>query len=307
MSALTELQDRIQSTGALIDQYERSVAEVKDQVPPSLLANIRALEKLKKRLEAEFLEVAADLELEVYRYRILNESERLTLGAISEAWGKFQDFFGSVYSALTKAYTVKTKKVVQREKLELGYGYSYAGSVGVVVTVPREVGIYAAIPIDDASSVVFDMVEAKNLDGIAKNLGPDPVQALHSWLGVHIRNRAGLGLEWRSRDELKRSVVIEYQALNTVQTTIANTTATVRMNITGELFAVNVDTREFKIRGDNGQEYEGSFENAITAEHAASVPSRYEAVIIQTTKIIVLGKEAETTLFLDQLTPISAK
>jgi hypothetical protein len=306
MSVLVELRDRIQSTNALIMQYEQSVAEVKGQTPPpSLLANVRALEKLKRRLEAEFLEVASELELEVYRYRILNESERITLSAISEAWGKFDEFFASVYYALKQSAKTQGKKPAQSETLQLAYGYSYAGSVGVVVTVPKDVGFYTVSPIEDASEIVFDMVQAKNLDKIAKDIGPTPVRKLHSWIDVHIRNQAGLGLEWRSREEVKRSVVVEYQSLTKIQTAISDTTATVGLDVIGELFAVDTETKEFKIRGDGGEEYHGRFESAITEEHAASVPARYNARIIQTTKIIVLGEEPETTLFLESLKPLT--
>jgi hypothetical protein len=306
MSVLVELRDRIQSTSALIMEYERSIAEIKGQSPPpSLLANVRSLEKLKKRLEAQFLEVASELELEVYRYRILNESERITLAAISEAWGKFDDFFTSVYSELKKAKPSPGKKPVQPEPLKLGYGYSYAGSIGVVVTVPKDVGFYTADPIEDASQMVFDMIEARNLDSIAKNIGPVPVQKLHSWFDVHIRTQSGLALEWRSQQEVKRSVVVEYQSLAKIQTTIADTTTTVGLDVIGELQGAYIEPKKFKIRGDNGEDYEGTFESAITQEHAASVPARYSARIIQTTKIIVLGKEPETTFFLESLKPLT--
>jgi hypothetical protein len=287
-------------------EYERSIAEIKGQSPPpSLLANVRSLEKLKKRLEAQFLEVASELELEVYRYRILNESERITLAAISEAWGKFDDFFTSVYSELKKAKPSPGKKPVQPEPLKLGYGYSYAGSIGVVVTVPKDVGFYTADPIEDASQMVFDMIEARNLDSIAKNIGPVPVQKLHSWFDVHIRTQSGLALEWRSQQEVKRSVVVEYQSLAKIQTTIADTTTTVGLDVIGELQGAYIEPKKFKIRGDNGEDYEGTFESAITQEHAASVPARYSARIIQTTKIIVLGKEPETTFFLESLKPLT--
>ena len=55
MSALVELQDRIQSTNALIAEHERAAVGVGAPPPRSLLANIRALEKLKRRLESEYL------------------------------------------------------------------------------------------------------------------------------------------------------------------------------------------------------------------------------------------------------------
>lgn len=196
MSAIVELQDRIQNTNALIAEYERGAADIGVEPPRSLLVNIRALEKLKLRLEGEYLDLAAEMELEVYRYRILNDSERVTFAAVSEAWSRFQLFFDSVYAALTKSSKAKGKKPAQPEKMDLGY--SFASSIGVVVTVPREIGIYAKLPIEEASETVFDLMEAKNVATIANDLGPQPIRALHDWIQVHVRNHSGIGLEWRS-------------------------------------------------------------------------------------------------------------
>jgi hypothetical protein len=301
MSAIVELQDRIQSTNALIAEHERAIALSGKDAPGSVVANIRALEKLQRRLEREYFQVAAQLELEVYRYRILNDSDRPTLAGIAHAWVSFQEFFGSVYSSLTRSGKNKRKKPVGTETLDLGYGYSFASSVGVVVTVPKEIGIYAVSPIEQASSVVFDLIEAKEVERHARLLGPAPIRALHKWIEVHLTNHYGLGLEWRSGNAIQRSVEVQYPALGRLQATIVNTTTQTGIDIQGELFWVNTDTKEFGIHGDDGNDYEGTFADAIAAEHAASIPARYKAHITRTTKIIVLGGEAETSLFLDRL------
>jgi hypothetical protein len=303
MSVLAELQERVQKTNALIAQCERTIASAGIEPPPSALASIRSLEKLKRRLEAEYLGAASQLELEVYRYRILNESERVTLPGIAEAWAGFQTFFASVYTALTESQT-KRKKPVQSQRLELGYGYSFASSIGVVVTVPKDVGIYATSPIEEASGTVFDLIEAKNVASIARGLGPTPIRALNDWIGVHVRHQYGLGLEWHSAGQIKRSTLVQYQSLTRLQSTIGEATTETGLDVIGKLYAVNQKTGEFKLEGDNGQEYQGQFGEAITMEHAASVPARYKARIIQTTKIIVLGKEPETTYFLEGLTSL---
>jgi Zn-dependent peptidase ImmA (M78 family) len=62
VSALVELKNRIQNTNALIAEHERVALEIGVQPPQSLLINIRSLEKLKKRLEAEYLSIAAQNE-----------------------------------------------------------------------------------------------------------------------------------------------------------------------------------------------------------------------------------------------------
>jgi hypothetical protein len=196
------------------------------------------------------------------------------------------------------------KKSVQSSpsRLELGYGYSFASSVGVVVTVPREMGIYATTPIEEASSTVFDLIETKRVDEIARDLGPTPIKALHEWVGVHVRHQYGLGLEWDSGGTVKRKTEVQYQALGKLQSTIGKTTTSTTLSVTGKLYAVDDKVRQFKFEGDNGQDYAGGFGQAITEEHAASVPARYKASITQTTKIVVLGNEPETIYFLDSLT-----
>lgn len=304
MSILVELQERVEKTNALIAQCERTIATAGVAPPLSVLASVRSLEKLRQRLEAQFYEVADSQELEVYRYRMLTaDGTRPTLAGVANAWSAFQTLFGSVYSALTKS-PKRTKKPSQPQALELGYGYSFASSVGVVVTVPRDIGIYAASPLDEASTTVFDLIEAKNLKQVAKHLGPEPIKAFHEWIDLHARHQAGIGLEWRSAQTVRRSVEVQYQSLTELQRAIVDTTIETGLDVSGELVAVNCETKEFKLRGDDDCEYAGHFGEAITEEHAASVPARYRARIIQTTKIVITGQKPQTTFFLESLDPL---
>ena len=72
MSALAELEQRLQNTGALIAQYQNALASPDaEQYRESLAVSLRSLQKLHKRLENEFLELAALQQQEVYRYRRL--------------------------------------------------------------------------------------------------------------------------------------------------------------------------------------------------------------------------------------------
>ena len=104
MSALAEIQRRIQSTSALIAKHESVIASSPPNRPNPLSINVRALEKLKRRLEAQFAEIAQEQALEVYRYRLIEiDDERTGLAGVAEAWGKFQGVFGEVYAALQRA------------------------------------------------------------------------------------------------------------------------------------------------------------------------------------------------------------
>jgi hypothetical protein len=190
MSALAELEKRLQNTSALIVQYEHALSSPDNsEYKTSLSVSIRSLQTLHKRLESEFLELAAIEEQEVYRYRIIESSERPTLGGIAEAWAEFQKLFATVYLKLAK----------REMPSALGYSYCFAGSVGVVVTLPKlpkeQAAMLTANPIDDASEIVFDLIESKRVTEIARALGPEPIAAMNEWLSVHIRHGYGLGLE----------------------------------------------------------------------------------------------------------------
>ncbi len=299
MSALERLQQQLQDTNALIVQVENALAlpENKEDLR-SLSANLKALHNMREHLETQFLELAALQEQEVYRYRITETGGRPSLGGIAEAWSKFENLFAVVYSKLTQ----------QEMPAPLGYSYCFVGSVGVVVTLPnlpvQAAGMLTGNPIDETSDVVFDLIESKRVTEIAKDLGPEPIAALNEWLAVHLSHHYGLGLEWKSDRVTKRSIEVPFTQLPILQNVILEAATDATLIVDGELQAVDIVEKTFKFKADDGETIEGTFEDAITAKHEASVPFRYHATIIKTTKFLPKTKKEKdrpTTYFLKSL------
>jgi hypothetical protein len=302
MSALAELEKRLQSTNALIIQYQNALATPdNEENRNSISVSLRSLQKLHRRLEGEFLELAALQEQEVYRYRIIQGQERPSLGGVADAWVKFQNVFSVIYSKLTNSPM----------PTPLGYGYCFEGSVGVVVTLPKlpptTIGLLTGNPIDDTSEIVFDLVEKRRIPEIARDLGPGPIAAMNDWLTVHVAHNYGLGLEWHSQRQIRRHAELPADQLQTVQTQIIEASTTSTLTLNGELYAVDADAKVFKVKADDGQDIQGTFETAITQEHAASVPSRYKVTIVKTTRMIPTKKEKPETYFLESLEPLGQK
>lgn len=299
MGALAELERRLEGTSALIAQYENALSNPDSAAQKnSLSASIRALQNLHKRLESEFMELAAVEEREVYRYRIIDSNERPTLGGIAEAWVEFQKLFETVYLKLTK----------EKPPSALGYSYCFPGSVGVVITLPSlpqdQANLMSGNPINDTSDVVFDLIESRRITDIARSLGPETIEAAAAWLAAHSRHGYGLGLEWKSHQITKRKAEIEPGNIPALQTIIADTTTETRLVFDGELVAVDITNKTFKINQDGADEIEGTFSDAITAEHAASVPSRYKATIVRTTRMVKTKKDKPITYSLERLDPL---
>ncbi len=73
MSAIQTVQERLHGTNALIARYQ-GVLDDPNTAPKdaaALSVNLRSLRNVQARLEQQFLELAANQHLEVYRYRLL--------------------------------------------------------------------------------------------------------------------------------------------------------------------------------------------------------------------------------------------
>jgi hypothetical protein len=156
-------------------------------------------------------------------------------------------------------------------------------------------------PVDETSTVVFDLIESKRVSEIARELGPEPITAINDWLAVHIRHGYGLGLEWNSDRTTKRRTEILPSEMTSLQTSIAELTTEMTLVLRAELFAVNVREKTFELHPDGEDEIEGTFTDAITAEHAASVPARYKATVIKTMRMVKTKKDRQITYVLTKL------
>jgi len=305
MSAIQELQVRLQSTNALIARY-RETLELPTTTPleaKALRVNMKALENLAKRLEDAFLELAAAENLGVYKYRLLTGEGNPSLGGIGEAWSKLQALYATVYQGLTSKLSAATVLLPQ-----LGFAYSFAGSVGVVVTLPpRPVGevLLTGSPVEEASEIVFNLIESKDVQQVAERLGLAPIQAMNDWLDVHVSNHYGFAIEWQEDRVLKRRVEVDSGKVAALQAFVRDTKTRQTVTLTGLLNKVDDKEKTFRIVADNGDEIEGRYgEDVIKPEHAASVPARCKATILTVTEMIYSGKRPKPEIILEKLDPL---
>lgn len=283
MTALVEIRRRIESTSALIAEQERSMASAAPGEPNPLSVSIRALEKLRTRLEREFNEAAQEQEVEVYRYRILEaEAERTTLAGVAELWEGFQ----RVFSAVQEAIALTDKSYGSEPVAEFGYGYTFPGSVGVVVTLPRAYrNLLGRSQVEDATAILFDLIEGKETESLKERLGREPIEIFNQWISGHIDHGMGIGLDWNGPSG-RRSVEVGRERLASVKAELAKTCVEIILEVPGNLVAVDTTSKRFRIRGDDKVDYEGCSGEVINAEHAASVPSRYVAKIQKVMKLL---------------------
>ena len=312
MSATQELQERLQGTNALIARYQEklTLSTTTASEAKVLRVNMRSLQILALRLESQFLEYAATENLQFYRYKLLTGEGSPSLAGIGEAWAKLQGLYTAIYNGLLATKGAVKKGVEDfSQSPQLGFAYSFPGSVGVVVTLPRkplEETLLNDSPTDNASSIVFDLIESRDIQKVAQTLGPAPIQAMNDWLSVHIKYHYGLSLEWKADNKTKRTTEVKYDALMALQSQVLDTKTRSTTTLSGLLTMVNWNNKTFSLKPDGSDEILGKYnEGVIREEHAATVPARYTATIQTVTEMITQStKKPKIEIFLERLEPL---
>lgn len=308
MSVLATIQEELQHVDELIAQLERSAAE---NQKPSIFANIRSLEKERRNLQIDFDRAAANANVDVCRYRIVNQT-RVTIDGLTAVWRDFQDALSLVYYSMKgQPLTRPAGKRSRRSKtatpelpppLQLGFGYTFPGSVGLAFTLPRESLSGDLFPDSDAimkaASTIFDLANSyrdpETVHRYARQLGPVPVEAMYKWVNTNLFYRYGAGVDLQRDGEIKNQMLIQYEEFGVLSEELARTTVDERIEIVGSLVAVDTVARTFRMDADTGEQYEGTYEDVITADHAARVPWRYKATILRVIKVIPTEADKET-------------
>jgi hypothetical protein len=289
MPDILELQEKLQDTTAAIAQLEHAVIENPDT--PSLAVNLRSLHKRREALESDFLELTNQLEQDVCRYRLFVGGTRPTISGLAQAWTNFQNAFSVIYDAIKNGPKVRGRiGTTAAEETSLGFSYSFTGSVGIVMTMPNERLLLGETLIDQAIRTMFDLAAAQDhrqIREFAKTLGPAPVRAMYYWANTHVQNGMGAEIEWRRDKETRARLFVQEPELARLANAIQHTSDETSEELTyaGTLRAADLDRKTFRLETDDELSIKGSFEDAIDAKHAVTLPRRYVARLVKTTKI----------------------
>jgi hypothetical protein len=308
MSVLATIQEELQHVDELVAQLERRAAE---DPKPSIFANIRSLEKERRNLQIDFDRAAASAKVDVCRYRVLNQTPA-SIDGLTAVWREFQNALSLVYYSLKgQPLTRPAGKRGKRSKtaapelpppLQLGFGYTFPGSVGLAFTLPRETLEDSLFPDSDAvmkaASTIFDLARSyrdpEAVHRYARQLGPVPVEAMYKWVHTNLDHHYGAGVDLQRDGEITNRMLIQYEELGVLSEELARTTVDERIEIVGSLVAVDTVERTFRIDADTGEHYDGTYKDVITADHAARVPWRYKATILRVIKVIPSEADKET-------------
>jgi hypothetical protein len=309
MSILLELANKLRDTTDAIAHHERALAA---SPSPSLEASLRSLQKRMTRLEAEFAAIAEGQGVDVCRYRFFADFVKATIYPVCNALIHFQSAYSLAYDAIKNA----PKKVARLtndivEETTFGIGYSFQGSLGIVLTFDnKRLDLFESV-MDEAMSAIFQLAHAQTAEDVAlqgKRLGAPTVRAVYQWANNHAQYGLGADIKWVRGDAIKSSLLMECKALSRLVDVLNSTSETSkeRVSITG-VFAggEHAARHRFHFIADTGEDIKGSYTDAISEENPVQWPKRYRADIEKTTQIYYTSDTQESASYvLLKLEPI---
>ncbi len=304
MSRLEDLQRELQRTSAAIVHAERTLAAYPDT--PSVAATLRTIQKRREGLEEQFLAAAADLGLDVCGYRIELDSKAATIAGLTAVLSTFQKVFTSVYDAVLHGPKLTSKAGAETiAATELGFAYTYPGSVGVMMTLANERLLIGETKLDEAIGLTFELLDSKDknkVETMTEIVGLPAVRLAHQWATENAKAGFGVDITWQYKDSVKKELRLQSQEIAQVAFSIREATAKEEIVVIGELLDVALSSHKFSMRL-NDKTIQGEFKDAINADHPAQLPKIYRAVLNIMQKIVIEDGKEEITYFLVRLDP----
>lgn len=272
------------------------------------LDSIRAFEE---QLREELERVAVLDRVPICRYRMFREEDgAYPVTALSDSIGRFQRLFSVVYDALHNGKKIRSTISADVEKAtSLDFGYAFAGSLGIVMTMPRAQALFGENELDITMKTVMEMASSTSSDHVhafAELLGPAPIRSLYSWAESHSHHDIGADIQWKDHSELERSLFVEVSALSELMQVILEVSdeSSTTETFVGELIGANIKRHWFHLETDDGQQLSGQMADTIGDQYTVELPKRYKASITKKTKLNYATDEAISKYFLNALEPV---
>ncbi len=298
MNRVSEIQEKLLETNAAMAEVEKAIAN--DPKSLSLSAMMKSLEKRYQKLESDFMAAVDSLGVDICAYRILGEEEFPTLKALSSILGDFQTLVSTVYDAI-KTTIPKVRARLSAEvvaETEFRFGYTFPGSVGVVLTIPNQRLLIGESHLDESLQVISKMAKLHDSPEVleyAKRLGPASIRALYRWAYDHAESGLGVDIEWRRQQIIRTRLFAQRPELERLHQTIGMTSEEriSELTVHADLVGVDVARHTFHVKLDTGENIRGSLAKNINISEKQTVelPKRYKAHILKAEKIYYSTEE----------------
>jgi hypothetical protein len=312
MSKILQIGDQLRDVHAEIARIERAVATHPQS--KALSIDFRSMSKRRAALEAEFSALADRQDLDVLQYRLMPASSApLSLRALTRILDKFQAAISTVYDSI-KSGAKRRVKLSADVLVESGFdfGYTYSGSVGVVLTVPNERMLLDSSRLDLAVAAFFDVAESTSRAEViefARRYGIASVRRIYDWSAAHADYDIAADINLTRSAATRVRLQVAPKALRRLKHIIEETSDVVdeSQTVTARLAGMDVDKRTFHLVALEDEDIEGKWADIFVhdSSHVLDKDKVFTAELSKQTRVHFALEREETAWFLKKATLVS--
>lgn len=283
----TEIFERLNDVEATITQYRRN-SNTLDSIASTLA--LKSLEQRRDELKLALESVSEKGLIDVCDYRLIPPIRgKYPVKHVGQAIARFQDtvteFFASIKEDRARSKPTKSEELISSSTLN--YGYTYSGSLGIVLYAFNDELLPSGSYLDQAVHEVLSLTDETDLSVVrakADKFGKAAMRSFYDWTKAQTDADMSLDIKWTRGDEVKEERTIQPSQLHTIQDIIkmAGDTRTSTEIVRGLLVAINLTGKGyFKIVfPDNSRdEIFGTLDDDFNRSETHELPHNYEATL----------------------------
>jgi hypothetical protein len=297
MSEIASAVERTRKAFASVSRLEEALARAPSD--RSLQLNLSAMRKLALQSQEQLFEFSKRVHVEVCNYRLVPEAtDGYALAYVSASMLEYQNLFSQIYDA--KRNGAKTRAVIGKDALQesaLEFGYSYAGSLGMVLLRPGSRDMISGT-FDDSINALYQVMDIKDqhdVRDVAHNLGNAVVKRLHDWSDANLKGGFAADVRWTRSDGHQLGEMIERKRMEHIVGIIDATSdqQVKEIEVIGVLWGGDLGSGSFHFIVPNGDDYRGHFAEEFRGDTEMILGKRYQARIREKSTVTYSTEKVE--------------
>ncbi len=298
MNDLIDIREKLEDTHSAIARIREDLAAEPNDRRLALM--LESLEQRRDSLETAFHKIANARQLEVCSYRLIREDDQafLPIAVVGETLKAFQSWLTVVFDAIKSGPKLRSRpaaEIVQQTTLD--FAYTFAGSLGVVFTVPSERDLFHNSELDRSVDGMFQMLRVHTSDELvqfARAYGVSAVRRMYDWANNHSNYAVSVDIKWRRGEKIRNEILVQApEAAHLCQ--LIDSTSDVtdeEITVTGKLVGGDTVTRNFHMSFPSADDIKGQMADDFTYVGDLTLEHLYKARILKR-KIVRYATEEE--------------
>jgi len=290
--------ERARTAAAMLSSMEATAARNPNDL--SLRLNVASAQRLMAGAERSLADITRRESVDVCRYRLVPLiAEEFAVRGVARSLESFQEMFSQVHDAIIRGGRDRAGVPPERrQETTLEFGYSFSGSLGVVLVMPGQLSLFEG-KFDrtlDAINQVFEIEDNDGLRDAAHKLGRAAIQKVFEWSQANSREGFEVDLKWTTPATLEKGRYIDHQQFARTAQIISQTTESesLPLRVIGTLVGINVKTKSFHFVEPDGESFRGQLDDDFPADREWTVNQEYIALMsVETTVRFATGQETK--------------